>query len=116
MKLPCRHILAIALSIDKDEEKIAQCARLVQGTSLLILIIRYLVDDRWLFPDRDVYSVLRNKIVPQKPIPALSLSDDSELQQWHESGGANLGSVLTPKSTTKQRQVTVVVLRSNFVP
>ena len=100
MKLPCHHVLADALSVAKDGEKIAQCTRFVQSSSLLILMIRYLVDDHWLFPDRDVHSDSRNIIVPQNPIPVPCLSDNSELQQWHESDGMSLDAVLTPKSTT----------------
>ena len=114
MKLPRRPVLAVALSIDKDGEKNAQYARFVQSTSLLILMILYIVDDRWLFYDQDVHSVLRNRIVPQNPIPVPSLSYDSELQQWHELDVMRLDAVLTPKSFTKQRRVKYAVLRSNF--
>ena len=110
MNLPFRHVLTVALSIDKDGEEIAHCARFVQSTSPLILMIHYLVEDRWLFPDRDKHSVMRNRIVPQNPIPVPSRPDDSELQQLHESGGMSLDDVLTPKSATKQRQVTYAVL------
>ena len=57
---------------------------------------------------------MRNRIERQNPIPAPSLSDDSELQQWYKSGSMGSDAVLTPKYITKQQQVTNAVLRRNF--
>ena len=72
MNNPYRHALAVALSIEKDGDKIRQRARFIQCTSFLILVNRYLVDDRWLFHDRYVHSVLQNIIVLQNSFPVPS--------------------------------------------
>ena len=46
MNLPCRHLLVMALKIDKDENKIGKYRLILAGKSLMYKLVKTLVSQR----------------------------------------------------------------------
>ena len=66
MKLPCHHLLALALNIDKDEVKSAEVNSVISSASFVVSILQRFVNNRWLSISEPVSGSGYRKIYPTR--------------------------------------------------
>ena len=73
MKLPCRYLLALALTIDKEEVKSAQVNSVISSASFVVSIIQRFVHDRWLSTSEPVSGSRYRKMYPTRMTKKMKL-------------------------------------------
>ena len=87
MKLPCRHLLALGLTIDRDKEKTSQVQELGKCDNVISTFMGSLNMKRWRSPNAVGGS---NDHFGGNELADGAIFEDTDLLAWNQSDGVDL--------------------------